>query len=477
MSGSGHDFFHYTSGRWLVNENVRLAERTREFDDNELRRLAAQSVGRTLQDVDSMMKLDEGGFNRIFLITMRDGFRMIARIPYPVTVPKYYAVASEVATMRFLRAQGLPVPQVYDYSPTPDNAAKTEYIFMEFVTGTKLSNVWMELQGAEVASVVRQMVQLEARFMSIPFPAGGSLYYAHDLQKAAGKTTGVPIPLDDERFCIGPDRERREAYRYEEQSPLDHIKNLELYRRIAPLLVPKKASLLAFCMRHPDFQPSNVMVSPSPDSTGSDRWRIVSLLDWQHAAILPRFLLAGSHPPSPPENADELQESDYEEVYGRYHARLVHFHYVKSTMELNELHYDALSDPVSIFIRRLFDRAGAPWEGETHDLKALLVEATEKWAELAGPDVPCPIEFEPDDVSKTKAFSERLRLSDENFAGCQAIVGFETETWVPNEHFERAKALAELLKLTVLKEIPAGEARDKAEANWFLDDMDEDDYM
>ena len=502
-----------------------------------------------------MTKLDEGGFNRIFLITMRDGFRMIARIPYPVTVPKFYAVASEVATMRFLRAKGLPVPQVYDYSPTPDNAAKTEYIFMEFVTGTKLSDIWMELEGAEVASVVRQMVELEARIMSIPFPAGGSLYYADDLQKAAGRMTGVPMPLDDERFCIGPDvrlpiwygrrsqldvdrgpctsrslkfpelieiyhidenaeaalaaaackeaaylerfgrpllpfqRERREAYGYEEQSPLDHIKNLELYRRMAPSLVPGKASLRAFCMRHPDFQPSNVMVSTSP---GSGRWRIVGLLDWQHAAVLPHFLLAGIPgrlqnygdpgsqtltPPSPPENMDELQESDYMKVYGHYHARLVHFHYAKSTMELNELHHDALSDPVSIFIRRLFDRAGAPWEGETHDLKALLVEATEKWAELAGADVPCPVEFEPDDVSKTKAFSERLRLSDGNFAGCQTIVGFETETWVPNEHYERGKALAELLKLTVLKEVPAGEARDKAEANWFLDDMNEDDYM
>ncbi|KAI0722134.1 hypothetical protein C8Q72DRAFT_787511, partial [Fomitopsis betulina] len=118
-----------------------------------------------------------------------------------------------------------------------------------------------------------------------------------------------------------------------------------------------------------------------------------------------------------------------------------------------------------------------PWEGENHDLKALLVEATEKWAKLAGANVPCPVEFDPDDVSKTKAFSKRLQLSDRNFAGCQAIVGFESETWVPNEHYKRAKALAELLKLTVLMEIPAGEARDNAAANWFLDDMNEDDYM
>jgi hypothetical protein len=33
------------------------------------------------------------------------------------------------------------------------------------------------------------------------------------------------------------------------------------------------------------------------------------------------------------------------------------------------------------------------------------------------------------------------------------------------------------VKLKVLMEIPKGELRDKTEANWFLDDMDEEDYM
>ena len=169
---------------------------------NELCRLAAQSVGRTLQDIDTFVKLAEGGFNRTFLITMHDGFEMVARIPYPVTVPKFYAIASEVATMRFLRSSGLPVPEVYDYSPSSDNVAKTEYIFMEFIRGTKLSDVWMELEEPDIVSVLRQLIQLESRMMSIPFPAGGSLYYTNDLEKVAGKTG---IPLNDERFCVGPD--------------------------------------------------------------------------------------------------------------------------------------------------------------------------------------------------------------------------------------------------------------------------------
>ncbi len=165
------------------------------------------------------------------------------------------------------------------------------------------------------------------------------------------------------------------------------------------------------------------------------------------------------------------------EAVGLHHALRVHFHYAKGTEELNNLHHDALSDSASIFIRRLFYQAGAPWEAETHDLKALLVEATEEWGKLAGTGVPCPVEFEPDDVSKTKAFSERLQLADENVQNIRAMIGFETETWVPNDQYRKAKSFAELVKLKVLMEIPKGELRDKTEANWFLDDMDEEDYI
>ena len=88
---------------------------------------------------------------------------MVARILYPVTVPKYYAIASEVATMRFLRFSGPHVPKVYDYSPSSDNAAKTDYILTEFMGGTKLSDVWLELEEPDIVSVLRQFAQLEPR--------------------------------------------------------------------------------------------------------------------------------------------------------------------------------------------------------------------------------------------------------------------------------------------------------------------------
>jgi hypothetical protein len=85
--------------------------------------------------------------------------------------------------------------------------------------------------------------------------------------------------------------------------------------------------------------------------------------------------------------------------------------------------------------------------------------------------------FEPEDIRKTKELSARLQVADEIFEGCRGMVGFETETWVSNEHYEMAMNLAELLKLRVLIGIPEKEVRAKIEANWFLNDMDEEDYM
>ena len=106
---------------------------------------------------------------------------MVARVPFPVTAPKYYAVASEVATIQYLRSCGIPAPEIYGYSADSDNAAGTPYILMEFVQGSKLSDVWPSLRDEEVISVVRQLTQLESRMMALPFPAGGSLYYTRDL--------------------------------------------------------------------------------------------------------------------------------------------------------------------------------------------------------------------------------------------------------------------------------------------------------
>ncbi|KAF9806982.1 hypothetical protein IEO21_08425 [Rhodonia placenta] len=204
--------------RWrsLFNDELRRTERRRVFNVDGLCRLAAASVDRSPDDIVGMVKLAEGGRNRAFLITMRGGFQMVARVPYPATVPKYFAIASEVATMALLRSSGLPVPEVYGYSPASDNAAETEYIFMEFVYGTALSDIWLNLGERDIVSLTRQLAELEAKMTSIAFPAGGSLYYTKDIEKM---TVRPGVTLEDARFCVGPDT--RLSLWYGQRSQLD----------------------------------------------------------------------------------------------------------------------------------------------------------------------------------------------------------------------------------------------------------------
>jgi hypothetical protein len=99
---------------------------------------------------------------------------------------------------------------VYGYSPGPDNVAKTEYIFMGFVEGTQLIDIWFDLDEEDIIiSITRQLAELESKMMSITFPAGGSLYYAKDMEKMVERSG---IPLENEQFCVGPDTRVRLWY-------------------------------------------------------------------------------------------------------------------------------------------------------------------------------------------------------------------------------------------------------------------------
>ena len=281
-------------------------------------------------------------------------------------------------------------------------------------------------------------------------------------------------------------RIRREGYQYQEQSPSDHIENLNRYLLIASSLVPKDPALSHFRIRHPNLRQNNIIVSRSPDSN----WQVVGLVDWQRASILPPFLLAGvpgclqnyDDPvsqsmtrPSLPENLDDLDEAEQSRAKELYRRRLVHYHYVKNTEEYNKLHYLALTDPPGMLRPRLFYHASDLWEGETLALKVALIEATEDWETLTGGGAPCPVVFDAEDVRETMKLDEVQREADEIMEACQNIVGFGPEAWVPTEDYEETMTFSKKLKEDALA---AASAEEKAEisAHWPWDDMDEESY-
>ncbi|OAL34317.1 adenosinetriphosphatase [Fonsecaea nubica] len=161
-------FYRYSGGRWLWDEEKQLQARYRQFNVPELQRLAAKSVG--AQACVSMVKLAEGGFNRVFRLVMDDESVVIARIPYPIAGLAFRSTASEVATMDFARTVlKIPVPKVLAWSGSSKNPVESEYILMEEARGTPLYKVWEGLELGEKFKIVDDIVDIEKKLLSISF--------------------------------------------------------------------------------------------------------------------------------------------------------------------------------------------------------------------------------------------------------------------------------------------------------------------
>lgn len=97
---SVNDFFQYTRGRFVSNEEHELSIRRVKFDMNELARLAADSVGS--RECVHIEKFPDGMFNKTFLFTMANGVEVVGKVPNPNAGQPHFTTASEVATMDFV---------------------------------------------------------------------------------------------------------------------------------------------------------------------------------------------------------------------------------------------------------------------------------------------------------------------------------------------------------------------------------------
>ncbi|PLN78446.1 phosphotransferase family protein [Aspergillus taichungensis] len=517
-----HQLFDYTSGRWIYNESIRLAERHGEFDVDALRSAAAQSIRRRDSDVKSLIKLAEGGFNRVLQVTMVDGSQVLARLPYPSTEPKRLAVASEVATLALLRAHGLPVPRVHVYSTDATNPVGSEYIIMEKLPGRPLGAAWFNLSEQQRLKVLLQLVQIEAKLQTIEFPASGSIYYARDLPADEPR-----IAISDSDFCIGPStalewwfkeratlpinrgpfintldvlrapalkeitwlqeygrprfsfqRAYRESMDYRLSQPGDHIRSLKAYLKLAPNLLPSDGSLNRPLLRHPDLQPDNIFVSDDLD--------IVGLIDWQHASVLPLFLNAGipknfqnyddpeslvfRAPPRP--DLGGLDDEEKADVLEDFRRRHIHFFYLAFTQRFNEPHFRAMEQPTNMLTRRIFIHAGEPWEGNNVPLQADLVLMTKAWHKYS--TGPCPISFpsaEADNIMRLQDMQEEVDLQ---LKRVRNFIGVAVDGWTIPDDYESACARSRKMRNDGLASLDTEHEREMTGRHWPFDDHDED---
>ena len=96
---TGLDLYKYTSGRWLLRDNLERDSRNLNFDFDALRRrIIALCPGAT-----SIIKYEkkEGGYNRAFIFTCDNARRIVARLPFSVAGPARLTTNSEVATITY----------------------------------------------------------------------------------------------------------------------------------------------------------------------------------------------------------------------------------------------------------------------------------------------------------------------------------------------------------------------------------------
>ncbi|KAI9844752.1 MAG: Phosphotransferase enzyme [Sclerophora amabilis] len=429
------DLFSYTSGRYLYNEKLRLAERYVEFDLAALQRVLEERVGHG--QISKIEKFAEGGFNRVFLATMEDGHPVIVKIPYSVTVPKHYATASEVATLDFLRSKGIPVPKVYGWSSDiSGNPIGAEYIIMEKAPGIGLDTRWFDMTKLERHRLITSFVDIETKLFALPFGYSGSIYYKEDVpshlqgelyasgtqddsgdgknprdylrsigQREADWTRKFGKPLENEfpHNCLIKGK----------KLPKEYLHLLDKYLSVAPYLLPgdSRSPVNSPTLRHPDHNPNNLFVCP-------ESHKITCMIDWQHTTILPLLLVAG-HPtifenpdssppkglekPALPHDYDLLSPEERSHADELHRRKVLYYLYRVFNGGLNKQHLEALRDPFLLPRQHLVDRAGRQWSGNLITLRGALIRIVENWdsAAAAASEVSgCPVKFDESEVEE-----------------------------------------------------------------------------
>ncbi|PGH09672.1 hypothetical protein AJ79_05638 [Helicocarpus griseus UAMH5409] len=478
--GPRHPFYNATLERWLFNEEKRLAERHLYFNVDKLSAIAAESVNQSPNDIVLFTKIAEGGTYRVFDILFKDQGNVVVRLPYPSMVPRGYGVASEVATMEYLRYKGLPIPRVLAWSSTRSNSLGCEYIVMEKAPGKALDEIWYTMSHEKRKRLVKEIVDIETVLFKREFPASGSIYFRESLPP---EDKSVELP-DDNRFCIGPStaiwwwhskRDKLHAdrgpwtstldidlYDNKRVDPQEQIANLRDFLEIAPYLVPARENWNRPTIRHPDLSPSNIFI----DEVG-DNANITSVIDWERTVILPMFMHA------------KLADSEKEQEMERYQRRQLHYYYLGFTNRAKQHQFRAIGTPALTLRNQAIDAAGQPWEGDNTSLKTQLINLSINWPEMNIPShllpkpAEFPIRFTEEEMRSCLAINEEQKSADKEMQEFRDYFGCSVDGWVPAERYGEAKRRVDEMKVYTLQTAETEEERRDIDENWPFQDHGE----
>ncbi|KAG5293793.1 phosphotransferase enzyme family protein [Histoplasma capsulatum G186AR] len=447
-----------------------------------------------------MIKLAEGGSNKVFRLTMDDGTTAIARIPHPNMGPPFKTTASEVATMDFVRTVlNIPVPKVLAWSGNADNAVKSEYIIMEAAAGTQLADIWEDMEIDNKLKVVENIVLIEKKLLSLSFNRYGSLYFADDAFPGCEKVEIIgDIPRSqkreiESRFVLGPvasndfwDRERshmdidrgpwetaqdylraiprreiawisyhattepsQNLFKTSEAqiSPNAHIALYRKFSTVTDHLLPRDLELNRPTIWHCDLHSPNLFV---------DGDRVTSVIDWQGVWTGPLFLQA-RHPALvnysgeivlkiPDHYKDIEDESEKARIRAQVEKSILLWAYESDTKENNFLVHDVLRFPHGRTVRDVVGFSANTWDGDILPFRESLIRIVRHWKDIC-PEMACPITFSDEELKSHYRDAEGWNEIADFWDSLDGFV--HRDGWTSNQNYEKAyKMFVELREQT-----------------------------
>ncbi|ELR06647.1 hypothetical protein GMDG_00264 [Pseudogymnoascus destructans 20631-21] len=459
-------FFRYTSGRWLWDEEKELPE----------------SIG--AKTCVSMIKLAEGGYNKVFRLVMDNGSVAIARIPCPNAGPAFKTTASEVARTIL----NIAVPKIHAWSAVADNPVQAEYIVMEKALSRSLADVWGDIGLRSKDKVIGDLVATEKKLLSVSFTRYGNIYFTKDSFpgcERADVSGDISVELKreaEERFVIGPVldhafwRKERPSIPIEgalhavrrpptdifrasdtQNSPDAHIALYKKYLDISPYILPEDKSMSRATLWHWDMHAPNIFVKDD---------RITSLIDWQSTWVGPLFLqyrypklvnYTGEVMLRLPENYKDMEKSEKDRVSDQVERSLVQFLYETETKKQNPLLVKVNDTPQGTTRRRTIEFAEDTWDGDILPFRQCLIRLERHWHEM-GFDVPCPIHFSEEDIQNHMRDGEGWNEQADFWDGLEGVVA--RDGWTSNETYEEALKMFAGLREEGLKQMTGEEGSD-----------------
>lgn len=256
-----------------------------------------------------------GSYHILYRLEFDDGVTWMFKVPSTGHEAQFddlaaKAITSEAMTMRLLKREtSIPVPEVYSFDASLDNAVKCPFIMMEDLKGQPLHELWFQPEASQAAlerfrnRVLQQLAVVAVQLSAFTYEHSGSLLF-----DKAGNINGigaakvVDLAAQYKRMCNydededdsplfyakGPMKDPKSFLSFvlergpPQPQPSKHNQGMHMLLRIFIDWMSYDYSKWGspFVLAHPDFALQNVLVS--------DDGTLHGIIDWDGVAAVPR---------------------------------------------------------------------------------------------------------------------------------------------------------------------------------------------